>query len=654
MEFTNHFKRLEHAKANSLSITSETNNSTICNIPNHFPTLKKAGFSEWLPKKFRIPLKKIIEGSMRGTINSSTQPIYKNEDPAKKIVTPKLVSNPITPESLGPTHLKAKETEKMKKKRQMIKLFEELELTIRKIPSFQIKGIPTPTHNKYELMKTISPLKICVEMPQISHKRTYTGNIITKKNDRIMPEALEKEKINNKQWIFLYFLESIRNSNGVHPQMKDSKSFKFYVGQGNNSGLVVRLLRSRPWWVQTDNKKEANLIWTSLKHQKTIKKLQKGLGFKLKKSANIKLPRKKALDAEKLGYNLILDSKDYVKLETASILDNYSKICNRVEENENICSKKFLYINLKNYFENINKKTFDFIPLTFHVKSLVNDIGFIEFQDYYNRVLSTDDKNIWIIKPGEDTNRGKGISVSCSFEEIKQIVSEKSESRTYIIQKYIDRPLLINKRKFDIRCFGLISCINSNIQGYFYKEGYIRTSSKEFSIKNLDNKYIHLTNDAIQKNSDDYGKFEPANKMSYLDLQHYIDVAYPDSGINFERDIHKQIKEIVIHSIKAVFSLIDPYKRLHSFELFGYDFMIDEGFKVWLIEVNTNPCLETSCAFLSRIIPACLDNTFRLVLDPLFPPPYEKKKLNSWLEDVNISNKFELVFNEYKETDNLT
>ena len=231
-------------------------------------------------------------------------------------------------------------------------------------------------------------------------------------------------------------------------------------------------------------------------------------------------------------------------------------------------------------------------------------------------------------------------------------MSDNNGNHTYIIQKYIDKPLLINRRKFDIRCFALITSVNSNIQGYFYTEGYIRTSSKEFSIKNLDNKFIHLTNDAIQKNSEDYGKFEPANKMSYSDLQHYIDFAYPNSKINFDKDILLQIKDIVVHSIKAVYDKIDPSKRQHSFELFGYDFMIDENFKVWLIEVNTNPCLETSCAFLSRIIPACVDNTFRIVLDPLFPPPQDKK-LSGWIEDCFVGNKFELVFNEFYEGNNL-
>lgn len=49
--------------------------------------------------------------------------------------------------------------------------------------------------------------------------------------------------------------------------------------------------------------------------------------------------------------------------------------------------------------------------------------------------------------------------------------------------------------------------------------------------------------------------------------------------------------------------------------------MIDEDFKPWLIEVNTNPCLELSSPLLARIIPNLIENTFRLTVDPLFPPP---------------------------------
>ena len=68
--------------------------------------------------------------------------------------------------------------------------------------------------------------------------------------------------------------------------------------------------------------------------------------------------------------------------------------------------------------------------------------------------------------------------------------------KSFIIQKYIERPLLYQKRKFDIRCFMLLTSINGFLKGYFYEEGYVRTSSSEYSCKNF-NKMIHLTNDAI-------------------------------------------------------------------------------------------------------------------------------------------------------------
>ena len=63
--------------------------------------------------------------------------------------------------------------------------------------------------------------------------------------------------------------------------------------------------------------------------------------------------------------------------------------------------------------------------------------------------------------------------------------------------------------------------------------------------------------------------------------------------------------------MKAVSRKIDPDRKAYSCEIFGYDFMIDEGMEPWMIEVNTNPCLEVCCPLLARIIPEVLDNTFK-------------------------------------------
>jgi len=49
--------------------------------------------------------------------------------------------------------------------------------------------------------------------------------------------------------------------------------------------------------------------------------------------------------------------------------------------------------------------------------------------------------------------------------------------------------------------------------------------------------------------------------------------------------------------------------------------MIDSNFKPWLIEINTNPCLELNCPILERIIPSMVENALRIGLDPVFPPP---------------------------------
>jgi hypothetical protein len=52
---------------------------------------------------------------------------------------------------------------------------------------------------------------------------------------------------------------------------------------------------------------------------------------------------------------------------------------------------------------------------------------------------------------------------------------------------------------------------------YFFKEGYLRTSSSEFSIdpNNPDHQFVHLTNNAVQKYAENYGSFEDGNQMSY-------------------------------------------------------------------------------------------------------------------------------------------
>ena len=49
--------------------------------------------------------------------------------------------------------------------------------------------------------------------------------------------------------------------------------------------------------------------------------------------------------------------------------------------------------------------------------------------------------------------------------------------------------------------------------------------------------------------------------------------------------------ELTVLVLEATYQKLNPSKKDFCFEIFGLDFMLDENFKIWLIEVNSNPCL---------------------------------------------------------------
>lgn len=169
----------------------------------------------------------------------------------------------------------------------------------------------------------------------------------------------------------------------------------------------------------------------------------------------------------------------------------------------------------------------------------------------------------------------------------------------------------------------------------------------------MHSRYIHLTNDAIQINSEDYGKFESGNKLSINDFQRYLDANHASKNVVFMRDLFPQMERLVTDSFRSVGSKIDPQRLNNCFEIFGYDFMIDENFKVFLIEANTNPCLEICSPLLARIIPELLDNSFRIAIDPLYQPSQFLAKLkddsSSLVDKVETSRDISMTASSLKD-----
>lgn len=82
------------------------------------------------------------------------------------------------------------------------------------------------------------------------------------------------------------------------------------------------------------------------------------------------------------------------------------------------------------------------------------------------------------------------------------------------------------------------------------------------------------------------------------------------------------MKSIAIDLIESTSTKLNPRRKEYCFELFGLDFMLDDKLNPYLIEANSNPCIEVDGSVLGKVIPSLLENVVRVAIDPIFPPPY--------------------------------
>lgn len=317
---------------------------------------------------------------------------------------------------------------------------------------------------------------------------------------------------------------------------------------------------------------------------------------------------------------------------------------NHFEHNEVLCTKIGLLESLKKALG--AEKAFEIVPFSMVVKDAA---GVKEFEEVLFSSQSTDSEDalaestageesstsskglkksskpkppVWLLKPGGFANRGVGIKISedtsyISAQLQKQVIERE---KPYLLQRYIRDPLLVNGRKFDIRAYCMLvdNCGKANLtednrfRAFWFLPWYVRTTSVKYEEGDWSNRLKHLNNDAVQKKGESYGKFESANKLSVPEFQKYLDGnGYGKDATSMLSQKMKQISEKALAA--AIKGGINKNEIGGCFEIFGLDFMVEKekkgrkSLRPWLIEVNTNPCLELCNSHLAQIIPTLIE-----------------------------------------------
>ncbi|XP_060707797.1 tubulin monoglycylase TTLL3-like isoform X2 [Hemiscyllium ocellatum] len=258
----------------------------------------------------------------------------------------------------------------------------------------------------------------------------------------------------------------------------------------------------------------------------------------------------------------------------------------------------------------------------------------------------------WISKPAE-SSQGRGIFLLRTLNDITDFLKklESVEENPYfrmcsynsplsrIVQRYVAEPLLLEGRKFDVRSYFLIACTSPYVT--FYRHGYAKLTCNEYN-PNSDDLTDHLTNQFIQKKNPLYNEMKEDTIWSMERLNDYINEKYMEAK-HLPRDwvftvFTKRTQQIMTQCFIATKARLG--RKLGYFDLLGFDIMIDQNFKVWLLEINSNPSLQMNCEILKSVIPKVINEALDLIFEI-----FTKCSRGLYIMPLEAQREFVLLYN---------
>lgn len=325
------------------------------------------------------------------------------------------------------------------------------------------------------------------------------------------------------------------------------------------------------------------------------------------------------------------------------------QVINHFPNHYELTRKDLMVKNIKRYRKDLEKEGsllaekdepgrfihLDFIPVTFMLPADYN----LFVEEFRKNPNST-----WIMKPCGKA-RGIGIFLINKLSQIKKWsrdnksgnFSTPSGKDTYVISRYIDNPLLIGGKKFDLRLYVLVASFRP-LKAYIYKLGFCRFCTVKYNanLNELDNMFVHLTNVSIQKQGEDYNAVH-GGKWTVENLRLFLEGT---RGKEITDKLFEDINWQIVHSLKSVAGVIANDR--HCFECYGYDIIIDDNLKPWLIEVNASPSLASTTSSDRIMKYKLISDLINVVIPPGELPDVRWSKLPN---KENLGN-FEVLLDE--------
>lgn len=265
--------------------------------------------------------------------------------------------------------------------------------------------------------------------------------------------------------------------------------------------------------------------------------------------------------------------------------------------------------NLKRFKKSLAKEgrveeaeSLNFFPQTFNMPG-----EYSLFVEEFKRNPS----NVWIMKPVGKC-QGRGIFLFTKLQHVSQWKNElrwkpdNPSAEPYVAQRYLNNPLLVGGKKFDLRIYVLCTSY-SPMTLYLYRTGFARFTHHRYTQDDIQNQHVHLTNVAVQKTSENYDS-KIGGKWDLRLLKLYLISRYGAERVN---ECFYQIQQIFIKSFLSVQKVMINDK--HCYELYGFDVLIDNNFKPWLIECNASPSLTANTKDDAEMKIDMLDDLFTVV-----------------------------------------